>query len=58
MTIADLLAKLAVYPADARVTLLDPDRGWMLPIHVVHLPVELLARIVGPVPVLLTPVAA
>ena len=34
MTIADLIAKLAIYPADARVTLLDPERGWLLPIEV------------------------
>ncbi|HEV8390337.1 MAG TPA: hypothetical protein VGQ35_10865 [Dongiaceae bacterium] len=34
MTVSDLIARLSCYPADARVTLLDPDKGWLLPIEV------------------------
>lgn len=37
MTIAELIAKLSSYPPDARVTLLDSDRGWLLPIEIAHL---------------------
>ena len=44
MTIADLIAKLSCYPASARVTLLDPDKGWLLPIEIMHLPAEGSAR--------------
>ena len=44
MTIADLIAKLSRYPASARVTLLDPDKRWLLPIEVTHLPAEGSAR--------------
>ena len=40
MTIADLIAKLSRFPASARVTLLDPDKGWLLPIEITHLPAE------------------
>jgi hypothetical protein len=40
MTIADLIAKLSRYPANARVTLLDPDKVWLLPIEVTLLPAE------------------
>jgi hypothetical protein len=40
MTVSDLIAKLARYPASARVTLLDPDKGWLLPIEVTLLPAE------------------
>jgi len=32
MTIAELISMLSTYPADTRVTLLDPDRRWLLPI--------------------------
>ena len=38
MTICDLITKLSCYPADTRVTLLDPDRRWLLPITVTRLP--------------------
>jgi hypothetical protein len=34
MTVSDLIAKLSRCPADARVTLLDPDTGWLLPIEI------------------------
>ena len=44
MTIADLIAKLSRFPASARVTLLDPDKGWLLPIEITHLPAEGSAR--------------
>jgi hypothetical protein len=37
VTVGDLIAKLSSYPADARVTLLDSDRGWLLPIENAHL---------------------
>ena len=37
MTVSDLIAKLSRYPADARVTLLCPDKQWLLPIEITHL---------------------
>jgi hypothetical protein len=37
MTVSDLMSILSSYPADARVTLLDPDKGWLLPIEITHL---------------------
>jgi hypothetical protein len=37
MTVSDLIAKLSSYPADARVTLLYPDKQWLLPIENTHL---------------------
>jgi hypothetical protein len=37
MTVADLIAKLSSYPASARVTLLDPDTGWLRPIDITQL---------------------
>ena len=37
MTVSDLVAKLSAYPADARVTLLDADTGWLQPIEITHL---------------------
>jgi hypothetical protein len=37
MTVSDLIAKLSSYPADARVTLLYPDKQWLLPIEITHL---------------------
>jgi len=37
MTVSDLISKLSSYPGDARVTLLDPDKGWLLPIEITHL---------------------
>jgi hypothetical protein len=40
MTISDLIAKLSCYPADARVTLIDPERQWLLPIEVKYLPAK------------------
>jgi hypothetical protein len=44
MTVSELIAMLSTYPADARVTLLDPDRRWLLPIEVTHLRAEGTAR--------------
>jgi hypothetical protein len=38
MTISELIATLSAYPTDARVTLLDPERGWLLPIEIARLP--------------------
>jgi hypothetical protein len=40
MTVSDLIAELSRYPADARVTLLDPDNGWLLPIQIARLPAD------------------
>jgi hypothetical protein len=37
MTISDLIEKLSSYPATARVTWLDPDTRWLLPIEITHL---------------------
>jgi len=37
MTVCDLISKLSSYPADARVTLLDPDKGWLLSIEITRL---------------------
>jgi hypothetical protein len=34
MTISDLITRLSSYPANARVTLLDPERQWLLPIEI------------------------
>jgi hypothetical protein len=34
MTISDLIAQLSSYPLDARVTLLDSNRRWLLPIEI------------------------
>ena len=44
MTVSNLIEKLSRYPADTRVTLLDPDKGWLLPIEVEHLPADGLTR--------------
>jgi hypothetical protein len=40
MTVSDLIAKLSAYPPDARVTLLEPERGWLLPIEIARLPAD------------------
>ena len=40
MTVAELIAKLSGYPGDVRVTLLDPDKGWLLPIEIACLPAD------------------
>jgi hypothetical protein len=32
MTVFELISMLSAYPADTRVTLLDPGRRWLLPI--------------------------
>lgn len=40
MTISDLISQLSCYPLDTRVTLLDADRRWLLPIEVKPLPAE------------------
>jgi hypothetical protein len=38
MTVSELISMLATYPDDARVTLLDADKRWLLPIKVTPLP--------------------
>jgi hypothetical protein len=40
MTVSDLIARLSDCPANARVTLLDPDKGWPLPIEIAQLPAD------------------
>jgi hypothetical protein len=37
MTVSDLIARLPAYPSNARVTLLDPDKRWLLPIEITRL---------------------
>jgi hypothetical protein len=37
MTVSDLISKLLTYPANTRVTLLDQDKGWLLPIEIMRL---------------------
>jgi hypothetical protein len=34
MTVSELIDRLSLYPADARVTLLDAERHWLLPIDI------------------------
>ena len=34
MTVSELINRLSSYPADARVTLLDTERPWLLPIDI------------------------
>jgi hypothetical protein len=34
MTVSELIDRLSLYPADARVTLLDRERHWLLPIDI------------------------
>ena len=40
MTVSELISMLSTYPADTRVTLLNPDRRWLLPIEVKLLPAD------------------
>ena len=40
MTVCELISILTTYPADRRVTLLDPDRRWLLPIEIRTLPAD------------------
>lgn len=37
MTVAELIEKLRTFPPDQRVTLWDPDTGWLMPIQVENL---------------------
>jgi hypothetical protein len=37
MTVSELISMLSAYPADTRVTLLDPNRRWLLPIEIMAL---------------------
>ena len=37
MTVSELISMLSAYPADTRVTLLDPDKRWLLPIEIMAL---------------------
>jgi hypothetical protein len=40
MTVSELISMLATYPAETRVTLLDPDKQWLLPIKVTPQPAD------------------
>ena len=44
MKVSELIEKLSRYPSDTRVTLLDPDKGWLLPIEIADLPADGLTR--------------
>ena len=44
MTVSELIAMLSAYPTDTRVTLLDSERQWLLPIKVTLLPTDGAAR--------------
>jgi hypothetical protein len=37
MAVSELITRLSDYPANARVTLLDPERRWLLPIEITEL---------------------
>jgi hypothetical protein len=37
MTVSDLIAKLSSYSPDTRVTLVDLDRRWLMPIEITHI---------------------
>jgi hypothetical protein len=34
MTVSELISKLSFYPPETRVTLLDPDKRWLLSIEI------------------------
>jgi hypothetical protein len=40
MTVSELISKLSFYPPETRVTLLDPDTRWLLPIEIKDLPAQ------------------
>jgi hypothetical protein len=44
MTVCELVSMLSAYPAETRVTLLDPDKLWLLPIEITYLPAQGSAR--------------
>ena len=44
MTVSELTSKLSFYPPATRVTLLDPDKRWLLPIEIKYLPAQGSAR--------------
>jgi hypothetical protein len=44
MTVSELISKLSFYPPETRVTLLDPDKRWLLPIEIKYLPAQGSAR--------------
>jgi hypothetical protein len=44
MTVSELISMLSAYPADTRVTLLDPDRRWLLPIEITELSADGMGR--------------
>ena len=47
MTVSELITRLSGYPADARVTLLDPERRWLLPIEITELSADGTSRAVN-----------
>jgi hypothetical protein len=44
MTVSELISELSFYPPETRVTLLDPDKRWLLPIEIKYLPAQGPAR--------------
>ena len=44
MTVSELISMLSTYPGDTRVTLLDPDRRWLLPIEVTAVSADGISR--------------
>jgi hypothetical protein len=44
MTVSELISKLSLYSPETRMTLLHPDKRWLLPIEIEYLPVEGSAR--------------
>jgi hypothetical protein len=44
MTVFELITRLSRYPADARVTLLDPGKRWLLPIEITEISADGLDR--------------
>jgi hypothetical protein len=44
MTVSELITRLSCYPADARTTLLDPEKRWLLPIEITEISADGLDR--------------
>jgi hypothetical protein len=44
MTVSELISELSFYPPETRVTWLDPDKRWLLPIEIKYLPAQGSAR--------------
>ena len=44
MKVSELIESCLGTPSDTKVTLLDPDKGWLLPIEIADLPADGLTR--------------